>query len=138
MKSSDRALDNHYTPSKANVGRTPIGDALIALMPWSADPCPHDNRPPFPGLHGFIRTLTGGRASVRAVQRWVTGSRPAPAWFQSVLRDQLLAKRNAIDKALQALAEYRGGKGRGAGLRDYWRDKRNREREEKLKIPQAP
>jgi hypothetical protein len=85
-------------------------------MPWSADPCPHDNRPPFPGLHGFIRTLTGGRASVRTVQRWAAGSRPAPVWFRSVLQDQLLVQRNAIDEALQGLSEYRGGRGQCAGL----------------------
>jgi len=50
-----------------------------------------------------------------------------------VLRDQLLAQRNAIDEALQALAEYRGGRGRGAGLRDYWRDERNCETQEGTK-----
>jgi hypothetical protein len=121
QKSPEHAHSEHIAVFPRNVGRTPIGDALIALMPWSADPCPQDNRLPFPGLHGFIRALTGGRASVRAVQRWVTGSRPAPAWFRSVLRDHLLAQRNAIDEALQALAECRGGRGRGFGLRDYWR-----------------
>jgi hypothetical protein len=114
-------LNNHLTPSKANVGRTPIGDALIALMPWSSDPCPHDSWSPFPGLHGFICTLTGGRASVRAVQRWVAGSRPAPAWFRSVLRDQLLVRRAAIDAALEGLAAYEFGPGQGYGLREYWR-----------------
>jgi len=90
---------------------------LLALMPWSADPRPHDNRPPFPGLHGFIRTLTGGRASVRAVQRWAAGSRPAPVWFRSVLRDQLLVRRAAIDAALEGLASCEFGPGHGHGLR---------------------
>jgi hypothetical protein len=58
---------------------------------------------------------------VRAVQRWVTGSRPAPAWFRSVLRDQLLVHRAAIDAALDGLMAYEFGPGRGYGLREYWR-----------------
>lgn len=120
-KSPDRASDDHVTPSKANVGRTPIGDAVIALMPWSADPCAHDNRAPFPGVHGFIQRLTGGRASIRAVQRWANGSRSAPRWFVAVLRDQLLVRRAAIDAALDGLAPYEFGPGHGYGLRDYWR-----------------
>jgi hypothetical protein len=105
---------------------------------WSADPCPHDNRPPFPGVHGFIHGLTGGRASIRAVQRWTAGSRAAPTWFVAILRDSLLARRDVIDEALKELNEYRGGPGHGKGLRDYWRDKRNRKIEEARKARPAP
>jgi hypothetical protein len=90
-------------------------------MPWTADPCPEDARRPFPGLHSFIRDLTGGRASIRAVQRWANGSRSAPRWFVATLRDQLLVRRAAIDAALQELAAYKFGPGHGHGLREHWR-----------------
>jgi hypothetical protein len=127
QKSPESGHAEHIPLFPRNVGRTAMSDALIALMPWSGDPCPHDKRPPFPGLHGFIRTLTGGRASVRAVQRWVAGSRPAPVWFRSVLRDQLLVHRAAIDAALNDLAAYEFGPGQGYGLREYWRKRHESE-----------
>jgi hypothetical protein len=119
-----RASD-HLGASLSNVGRTPIGDALNVLMPWSADPCRHDSRRPFPGLHGFIRCLTGGRASIRAVQRWASGSRKAPVWFVQFLDAELSAREHAMSEARRNLATYQFGPGHGAGLRDWWRDKRN-------------
>jgi hypothetical protein len=119
-------LNDHLTPSKANNVRTPIDHALSVLMPWSSDPCGNTEKPSFPGLHEFVRQLTGGRTTVRAVQLWSSGRRNAPAWFVAILRDRLLAQRNAVDEALQDLAEYRGGRGQGAGLRDWWRAEKYR------------
>ena len=119
--------NGHPVASPSNVGRTPIGDALNALMPWSADPCRRDSRRPFPGLHGFIRGLTGGRASIRAVQRWASGSRKAPVWFVQFLDAELSAREHAMSEARRNLATYQFGRGHGAGLRDWWRDKRNAE-----------
>ena len=118
-----RASD-HLAASPSNVGRTPIGDALFALIPWSADPCGHDGRRPFPGLHGFIRSLTGGRASIRAVQRWASGSRKAPVWFVQFLDAELSAREHAISEARRNLATYQFGRGHAAGLKDWWRDRR--------------
>jgi hypothetical protein len=46
---------------------------------------------------------------------------PAPTWFAAVLRDQLVMRRAAIDAALEGLAAYEFGRGRGRGLREYWR-----------------
>jgi len=103
-KSSDRVLDDHLTPAKANNVRTPIADALSVLMPWSSDPCGNSEKPSFPGLHEFVRQLTGGRTTVRAVRLWLAGRRHAPDWFVAILRDQLLARRAEIDAALEALA----------------------------------
>jgi hypothetical protein len=119
--------NDHLAASPSNVGRTPIGDALYALIPWSADPCGHDSRRPFPGLHGFVRGLTGGRASIRAVQRWASGSRKAPDWFVQFLDAELSAREHAMSEARRNLATYQFGRGNGAGLRDSWRDKRNAE-----------
>jgi hypothetical protein len=48
-------------------------------------------------------------------------------WFVGVLEGELREKRATIDEALKALENYHGGRGHGAGLRDWWRDKRNRE-----------
>jgi hypothetical protein len=44
-----------------------------------------------------------------------------------VLRQQLLARRAAIDAALQELAAYKFGPGHGHGLREYWRKRHESE-----------
>jgi hypothetical protein len=129
--------DNHLTPSKANNVRTPIADALSVLAPWSNDPCGNSEKPSFPGLHEFVGQLTGGRTTVRAVQLWSTGRRNAPAWFVAILRDRLLARRAAIDAALEALAAMPERRGNGYGLRQWWRDKRYAEIEAARKTRSA-
>ena len=48
-------------------------------------------------------------------------------WFRSIMRDQLLARRGAIDAALEGLAAYEFGPGQGYGLRDYWRKRHESE-----------
>jgi len=125
-------------PPKTNNVRTPIADALSVLMPWSSDPCGNSAKPSFPGLHELVRQLTGGRTTVRAVQLWSSGRRNAPAWFVAILRDRLLARRAEIDAALEALAAMPERRGNGYGLRQWWRDKRNREIQEARKAHQGP
>lgn len=113
-------MEDHPTPSQAPVAPNAIALACRALFPWSNAVNKRD-RKAYPGAHGGPCALVQGRAAPRTVRDWCAGRRNAPRWFVAVLRDQLLARRAAIDAALQGLAAYEFGPGYAHGLREYWR-----------------
>jgi hypothetical protein len=113
-------LDNHLTPSRVPVAPNAIAAACRALFPWSNAANKRD-RQAYPGAHGGPCALVQGRAAPRTMRDWCAGRRNAPRWFVAVLRDQLLARRAAIDAALQELAAYKFGPGHGHGLLEYLR-----------------
>jgi hypothetical protein len=79
----------------------------------------------YPGMYAGTVALLRGKAKPDTLKDWCSGA-------------ELLARRHAIDEALRSLDEYRGGRGHGAGLRDWWRNKCNFEIEEARKARQAP
>jgi hypothetical protein len=119
-------LENHPTPFPKNIAPNPIRVALDVLFPWSGA-ANSRGRKPYPGVHAGSLALLNGKASGDALKDWCSGRRNAPHWFIGVLKAELREKRATIDEALTALENYRGGRGHGAGLRDWWRDKHNAE-----------
>jgi hypothetical protein len=130
-------LTGHPTSFKRNIAPNPIRVALNVLFPWSVA-ANLRGRKRYPGIYAGTIGLLRGKAKRDTLKDWSSGRRIAPQWFIALLRAELLARRHAIDEALRSLDEYRGGRGHGAGLHDYWRDKRNRAIEEARKARQAP
>jgi hypothetical protein len=117
-------MTDHSTSFKRNIAPNPIRVALNVLFPWSIAGNLRGRRR-YPGIYAGGVTLLGGKTKADTLKDWRSGRRTAPPWFIALLRAELLARRHAIDEALSSLNEYRGGRGHGAGLRDWWRDKRN-------------
>ena len=119
-------MDNHVTRLGQNIAPNPIRLALDVLFPWTNAPNLR-GRTHYPGIHAGSLALLRGKASPDTLKDWSSGRRNTPRWFVAVLEGELRARRAAIDEALGTLQDYRGGRGHGAGLRDWWRDKRNAE-----------
>ena len=66
----------------------------------------------------------GGRAKADTLKDWCSGRRSAPKWFIAVLDAELAEREKSIREARSVLAAYQFGRGHGAGLRDWWRDRR--------------
>lgn len=105
----NNALPSFPVLSQAAIDRalsaSAIREALLLLAPW---------RP--------------ARIPVDTLRQWRNGTRRAPQWFLALLRDRLAELEARASAARNGLAEYQGGRGRGAGLRDYWKAKKQRDR----------
>ena len=87
------------------------------------------SRVPVPAYAGTVALLRG-KAKPDTLKDWRAGRRSAPKWFVGFLDAELAERQRLIQDARMALAVYQFGRGHGAGLRDWWREKRNAEIEE--------
>jgi hypothetical protein len=122
-------LSDHPTSSKQNIAPNPIRVALDVLFPWSVA-ANLRGRKRYPGVYAGTVALLRGKAKPDTLKDWRAGRRSAPRWFVGFLDAELAERQRLIEEARKGLAEYRGGRGCGAGLRDWWRDRRNAEIEE--------
>jgi hypothetical protein len=119
-------LNDHPASFKQNIAPNPIRVALGVLFPWSTA-ANLRGRKRYPGIYSGSLALLGGKAKADTLKDWCSGRRKAPKWFVGFLDAELAERQRLIQEARNGLAEYRGGRGQGAGLRDWWRDKRNAE-----------
>ena len=119
-------MKDHPASFKQNIAPNPIRVALDVLFPWSSAAYLR-GRNRYPGIYAGGVALLGGKAKPDTLKDWCSGRRNAPRWFVAVLDAELAEQERVIQAARKGLAEYRGGRGHGAGLRDWWRDKRNAE-----------
>ncbi|MGA8699322.1 MAG: hypothetical protein WB689_36955 [Xanthobacteraceae bacterium] len=119
-------MKDHPASFKQNIAPNPIRVALDVLFPWSSAAYLR-GRNRYPGIYVGGVALLGGKAKPDTLKDWCSGRRNAPRWFVAVLDAELAEQERVIQAARKGLAEYRGGRGHGAGLRDWWRDKRNAE-----------
>jgi hypothetical protein len=116
-------LTGHLTSPPKNIAPNPIRVALNVLFPWSvAANLRGRNR--YPGIYAGGVALLEGKAKAHTLKDWLNGRRKAPRWFVAVLDAELAEREKSIRKARSALAAYQFGRGHGAGLRGWWRDKR--------------
>jgi len=127
-------LNNHPVSLKQNIAPNAIRVALNVLFPWSVASNLR-GRKRYPGVYAGTVTLLRGKAEPDTLKDWVSGRRPAPRWFVAFLDAELAERERLIEEARRDLAEYRGGRGQGAGLRDWWRNKRNAEIEAARRLP---
>ena len=105
--------NEHPSSLKQNIAPNPIRVALNVLFPWSVAGNLR-GRKRYPGVYAGTVALLRGKAKADTLKDWSSGRRNAPRWFIAFLDAE----------ARKGLAEYSGGRGHGAGLRDWWRDKR--------------
>jgi hypothetical protein len=114
---------DHRTSLKRDIAPNAIRVALDVLFPWSS--AAHlRGRNRYPGIYAGAVALLGGKAKADTLKDWCSGRRSAQPWFVAVLDAELAEQEKSIREARSALAAYRFGRGHGAGLRDWWRDKR--------------
>jgi hypothetical protein len=116
-------MTDHPTPFKQNIAPNPIRLALNILFPWSVAGNLR-GRKRYPGICAGGVALLVGKAKAHTLKDWCNGRRKAPRWFIAVLDADLAEQEKSIREARSALAAYQFGRGHGAGLRDWWRDKR--------------
>ena len=109
-----------------NIAPNPIRVALNVLYPWSVAGNLR-GRKRYPGVYAGTVALLRGKAKPDTLKDWCSGRRKAPRWFVAVLDAELADQEKSIREARSALAAYQFGRGHGAGLRDWWHDKRNAE-----------
>jgi hypothetical protein len=122
-------LSDHPASFPQNIAPNPIRVALNVLFPWSVASNLR-GRKRYPGVYAGTVALLRGKAKPYTLKDWCSGRRKAPRWFVAVLDAELADQEKSIREARSALAAYQFGRGHGAGLRDWWRDKRNAEIEE--------
>ena len=119
-------MTDHPTSLKQNIAPNAIRVALDVLFPWSS--AAHlRGRNRYPGIYAGTVGLLRGKAKPDTLKDWCSGRRNAPKWFVAVLDAELAEQERSIREARSALAAYQFGRGHGAGLRDWWHDKRNAE-----------
>ena len=128
----DHGLTNHLALFPKNIAPNPIRLALGVLFPWSVA-ANLRSRKRYPGVYAGSVALLRGKAKPDTLKDWCSGRRNAPRWFVGFLDAELAERQRVIEEARKGLAEYRSGRGRGAGLRDWWRDKRYAEIEGRVK-----
>jgi hypothetical protein len=128
---------NHLTPLNQDIAPNAIRVALNVLFPWSVA-ANLRGRKRYPGVYAATVALLRGKAKPDTLKDWCSGRRNAPRWLVGFLDAELAERQRLIQEARIALAAYQFGRGHGAGLRDWWRDKRNREIEVVRKARQAP
>lgn len=105
---SNNALPSLPVLSQAAIDRAEsarqIREALALLAPW---------RP--------------GKISPETMRQYRNGTRRAPPWLLALLGERLGELEQRARDARARLADYSRGRGRGAGLRDYWRDRKTSE-----------
>ena len=122
----DHGLTGHPTSFPQNIAPNAIRVALYVLFPWSS--AVHlRGRNRYPGIYAGGVALLGGKAKAHTLKDWTNGRRKAPRWFVAVLDAELAEQEKSIREARSDLAAYQFGRGHGAGLRDWWRDKRHAE-----------
>jgi hypothetical protein len=119
-------LNNHPASLLHNIAPNPIRVALNVLYPWSVAGNLR-GRKRYPGVYAGTVALLRGKAKPDTLKDWCSGRRNAPKWFVAVLDAELAEQERSIREARSALAAYQFGRGHGAGLRDWWHDKRNAE-----------
>jgi hypothetical protein len=119
-------LSDHPASFPKDIAPKAIRVALDVLFPWS-NAAHLRGRDRYPGLYAGTVALLRGKAKPDTLKDWCSGRRNAPKWFVAVLDAELGERERLIQEARRGLAEYHGGRGHGAGLRDWWRDKRNAE-----------
>jgi hypothetical protein len=117
---------NHLQPLNQDIAPNAIRVALHVLFPWSVAAHLRGRRR-YPGVYAGTVDLLRGKAKPDTLKDWCRGRRNAPKWLVGFLDAELAERERLIQAARKGLAEYRGGRGHGAGLRDWWRDKRNAE-----------
>jgi hypothetical protein len=123
VKQPQGGQTDHLAPFSQDIAPNPVRSAIDCLFPWSSA-ANLRGRSRYPGIYAGTVTLLGGKAKPDTLKDWCSGRRNAPNWFVAVLRDRLLQQRQEIDAALEALEKLPERRGHGAGLRDWWRDKR--------------
>ena len=119
-------MNDHPASFPKNIAPNPIRVALNVLFPWSVAGNLRD-RKRYPGVYAGTVALLRGKAKPDTLKDWCSERRKAPRWFIAVLDAELAEQERSIREARSALAAYQFGRGNGAGLRDWWRDKRNAE-----------
>jgi hypothetical protein len=133
----EEGCTNHLTPLNQDIAPNAIRVALNVLFPWSVA-ANLRGRKRYPGVYAATVALLRGKAKPDTLKDWCSGRRNAPRWLVGFLDAELAERQRLIQEARIALAAYQFGRGHGAGLRDWWRDKRNREIEVVRKARQAP
>jgi hypothetical protein len=129
-------LTGHPNSLPQNIAPNPIRLALNVLFPWSS--AAHlRGRKRYPGIYAGAVALLGGKAKADTLKDWCSGRRKAPRWFVAVLDAEPVEQEKSIREARSALAAYQFGRGHGAGLRDWWRDKWNAEIEAARRNPSS-
>jgi len=116
----------HLARLPQNTAPNPIRVALNVLFPWSVA-ANLRGRKRYPGIYAGGVALLGAKTKPDALKDWCSGRRKAPRWFVAVLDAELAEQEKSIREARSDLAAYQFGRGHGAGLRDWWRDKRHAE-----------
>jgi hypothetical protein len=124
----------HHQALNRNIAPNAIKVALDVLLPWS-NAANLRGRKRYPGIYAGTVALLRGKAKRDTLKDWCSGRRNAPNWFVGFLDAELTERQRLIQEARKGLADYRGGRGHGAGLRDWWRDKRYAEIEAVRKNP---
>jgi hypothetical protein len=119
-------LNEHPASFAQDIAPNPVRRALDVLFPWSSATNLR-GRDRYPGVYAGGVALLGGKAKADSLKDWCSGRRKAPRWFIAVLDAELAEQERSIWEARSALGGYQFGRGHGAGLRDWWRDKRNAE-----------
>ena len=119
-------MNNHPASLLHNIAPNPIRVALNVLYPWSVAGNLR-GRKRYPGVYAGTVALLRGKAKPDTLKDWCSGRRNAPKRFVAVLDAELAEQERSIREARSALAAYQFGRGHGAGLRDWWHDKRNAE-----------
>ena len=119
-----------------NIAPNPIRVALDVMFPWS-NASNLRGRERYPGVYAGTVALLRGKAKPDTLKDWCSGRRNAPKWFVAFLDAELAEQQRLIDKARKDLAKYRGGRGHGAGLRDWWRAEKYRRAEAARAADQA-
>ena len=116
-------MNDHPASSPQNIAPNPIRVALNVLFPWSVAGNLR-GRKRYPGISAGTVALLRGKAKPDTLKNWRSGRRKAPRWFIAILDAELAEQEKSIREARSALAAYQFGRGNGAALRDWWRDKR--------------
>jgi hypothetical protein len=119
-------MTDHPIAFRQNIAPNAIRVALNVLFPWSVAGNLR-GRKRYPGVYAGTVALLRGKAKPDTLKDWCSGRRNAPRWFVGFLDAELAERQRLIQEARSGLTEYRGGRGHGAGLREWWRDKRNAE-----------
>jgi hypothetical protein len=123
-------LIRHPASSPQNIAPNPIRVALNVLFPWSVA-ANLRGRKRYPGIYAGTVALLRGKAKPDTLKDWCSGRRSAPKWFVAFLDAELAERQRLIQEARKSLAEYGGGRGHGAGLKDWWRAEKYRRAEAK-------
>jgi hypothetical protein len=129
-------LTGHPASFKQNIAPNAIRVALNVLFPWSVAGNLR-GRKRYPGVYAGTVALLRGKAKPDTLKDWCSGRRNAPKWFVGFLDAELAERQRLIQEARKSLADYRGGRGHGAGLCDWWRAEKFRRAEAKRAADEA-